>query len=429
MRRVRSAPRRHPFPAPAMTIPFAALMCHAPIVVPAVGGAESARCAHTTRAMRELAARAVAHRPDRIVLISPHTPRHRTTLAARVGPHRGSLAAFRAPQVVVDLPDAPEVARALGIPGVDPAEPLDHGAVVPLSFLVDAGWRGPTAILALPWVEGGELAAGRAIAALPGRTVVIASGDMSHALRQDAPSGFHPHAHRFDEGWIDGLRRHAWARAVGAAHRDIACEDVVASTSVAMAAVGGPRNDEVLSYEAPWGVGYGLAVLYDDAPPPYAIARAAMEAAVRRTTFTPPRGGHPAKGVFVTLRKDGDLRGCIGHISPVHATLEEELAEVGPLSALEDPRFPPVTVDELADLDIEVSLLEPPERIDSADQLDPRRYGVIVSHGARRGLLLPDLDGVDSVAQQIDIARRKAGIPDDAPLRLERFVVTKVAPP
>lgn len=412
-----------------MTIPFAALMCHAPIVVPTVGGEDAPRCAATTRSMRELALRAVAHAPDRVVLISPHTPRHRTRLAARVGPHRGSLAAFRAPEVVVDLPDAPEVAEALAAPEVDLGEPLDHGAVVPLSFLFDAGWRGPTAIVALPWVRGAEAEAGRALAKLPGRTVLIASGDMSHALTPGAPAGFSAVAHRFDEAWIDALRQHDWAKALAAPHRDVAHEDVVDSVSIAMAAVGGPRNDEVLSYEAPWGVGYGLAVLFDEDPPAYAIARAAVHAAVRRLPYTPPRGVRAPSGVFVTLLRQGELRGCIGHITPTCSTQEAEIAKVAPLAALDDPRFQPVSPDELDELEVEVSLLQPPEPIVSGKDLDPRRYGVIVSDGARRGVLLPDLAGVDTVDQQVALARRKAGIAESAPVELERFEVTKVCPP
>ncbi|HMV70425.1 MAG TPA: AmmeMemoRadiSam system protein A, partial [Myxococcota bacterium] len=138
-------------------------------------------------------------------------------------------------------------------------------------------------------------------------------------------------------------------------------------------------------------------------------------------------GGPPA-GVFVTLRAGGELRGCIGHITPTRASLLEEVAAVAPLAAVEDPRFPPVRADELDGLDVEVSVLEPPEPC-AADQLDPRVWGVIVTAGGRRGLLLPDLEGVDSVEQQLAIARRKAGVPPGAAVALERFRVRKEAPP
>lgn len=412
-----------------MPITFAALMCHAPIVVPAVGGAEAARCRRTTRAMREVAARLVAARPDRVVLISPHSPRHRTTLAAWSGRHQGDLAAFRAPQVRVDLPDAPEVAATLGLPTLDGRERLDHGAVVPLSFLVEAGWQGPTAILALPWTEGAEEAAGRALATLPGRTAVVASGDMSHALSPSAPAGFHPDAAAFDAAFVDALRRDDDDAARTPPHRAVAHEDVVASTAVALAAVPTRRNAEVVAYEAPFGVGYTEAVLHDDAPPLWAQAAHAVRAAVRGESYVPPSPGPGPASVFVSLHRQGTLRGCIGHIEPQTAGLHAEVAAVAPLAALEDPRFPPVTVDELDDLDVEVSVLEPPEDVHGPGDLDPRTYGVIVSAGGRRGLLLPDLDGVDDVDTQVAIARRKAGIAPGVPVRLQRFRVRREAQP
>jgi len=92
-------------------------MCHAPIVVPAVGRGEARHCRRTTRAMREIATRVVDAKPDRLVLLSPHSPRRHGSWGAWAGPrHRGDLGAFRAPEIAVDLPDAPEVNAALGLP-------------------------------------------------------------------------------------------------------------------------------------------------------------------------------------------------------------------------------------------------------------------------------------------------------------------------
>ena len=407
---------------------FAALMCHAPIVHPAVAGAEASRCRATTQAMREVAARAVAHQPERLVLISPHAPRRHGAWGALTGPHRGSLADFRAPQIAVTLPDAPEVGPALHAQPVAP-RPLDHGAMVPLSFLWEAGWRGPTAILALPWEGEGAAQIGRILADLPGRTAVIASGDMSHRLKPGAPAGYHPQARDFDHAFVAGLRRGDWPAALAAQPRAHAAEDVIDATTVAMASVPGPRQSEVLSYEGPWGVGYSQAILWDPSPPLYAIARMAVTAHLGGQPYTPPEGGPGPAGVFVTLHRHGDLRGCIGHIEPIRARLYPELAEVAVLSATQDPRFPPVRAEELPELDWEVSVLSRPEPIPGPEQLDPRRYGVIVSAGRRRGVLLPDLEGVDTVEPQLSITRRKAGISAYEPVSLERFEVTRVAPP
>lgn len=407
-----------------MPTTFAALMCHAPIVLPAVGGSESGRCVATTRAMREIAWRIARAQPDRVVLLSPHSPRRRAAFGAWRGPHRGSLADFHAPQLAVELPDAPEVAEQLHLELIQPG-PLDHGAMVPLAFLWEAGWRGPTAILALPWDEVGEEATGRAIAALPGSTAVIASGDMSHRLKPGAPAGYHPQAQRFDRTFVNALISNDWSTALHAPHREDAAEDVVQSTAVAMASVPGPLNAEVLHYEGPWGVGYTEAVLYDPSPPLAAVARMSIRAHLDGRRFKAPDGGPPTAGVFVSLHRQGDLRGCIGHIEPIHSTLYEEISDVAVSSAVRDDRFPPLGKAELSDLDIEVSVLEPPEPIDSPAELDPRIYGVIVSSGRRRGLLLPDLEGVDTVEQQLRISRRKAGIGPQDPVKLERFTVRK----
>ncbi|MBQ6410604.1 MAG: AmmeMemoRadiSam system protein A, partial [Atopobiaceae bacterium] len=218
---------------------------------------------------------------------------------------------------------------------------------------------------------------------------------------------------------------------------------------------------ELLSYEGPFGVGYGVAAFVPageegadesrdllaqwkawragdladrkSAEDPYVqLARASLEAYVReRRTIRPPADtpsellGRRA-GCFVSLKIDGQLRGCIGTIAPVRASLAEEICANAISAGTHDPRFAPVGEDELDDLVYDVDVLGEPEPVASADELDPARYGVIVSCGSRRGLLLPDLDGVDTVEDQVSIAARKGGIDlryDD--YRLERFEVVR----
>ncbi len=131
-------------------------------------------------------------------------------------------------------------------------------------------------------------------------------------------------------------------------------------------------------------------------------------------------------GCFVSLHtRAGALRGCVGTIAPQHEDLSQEIADNAISSGTRDSRFAPVTLAELDQLVFEVSVLAPPEAIDSPAQLDPRVYGVIVENGYRRGVLLPDLEGVDTVAEQIAIVRRKALIGPTEPVRLWRFVVEK----
>ena len=131
-------------------------------------------------------------------------------------------------------------------------------------------------------------------------------------------------------------------------------------------------------------------------------------------------------GVFVSLKEEGRLRGCIGTIAPVRASIAEEIIENAISAATKDPRFQAVEPEELDRLIYSVDVLGETEEISSEAELDVKRYGVVVSRGYKRGLLLPNLDGVDTVDEQVTIAKRKAGIPEDAEdIRLERFEVVR----
>ena len=130
-------------------------------------------------------------------------------------------------------------------------------------------------------------------------------------------------------------------------------------------------------------------------------------------------------GVFVSLHKSGELRGCIGTIEPAQPNVAQEIIHNAISAATRDPRFPPVRPDELNDLEISTDVLGEPEMISSLDELDPKRYGVIVEKGYRRGLLLPNLGGVDTAEKQIDIALRKAWISKDEEYEIQRFEVVR----
>ncbi|MEK6591060.1 MAG: AmmeMemoRadiSam system protein A [Nitrospinota bacterium] len=130
-------------------------------------------------------------------------------------------------------------------------------------------------------------------------------------------------------------------------------------------------------------------------------------------------------GTFVSIKKYGELRGCIGTFSPTQPNIAAEVIQNAISAATRDPRFPSVTPEELDVLYISVDVLTEPEKISSPDELDPKRYGVIVSKGWRKGLLLPDLEGVNTVEEQISIARRKAGILPGEEVELMRFKVIR----
>lgn len=168
----------------------------------------------------------------------------------------------------------------------------------------------------------------------------------------------------------------------------------------------------------------------DAAPPlpgPADFARACLTALVaRERPPDPPRGGIYGRraACFVSLKRHGELRGCIGTLTPAEPDLGHEILRNTAAAAFSDPRFPPVGPAEVAELSCSVDVLGRPEPAGLAD-LDPRRYGVIVSRGGRRGVLLPDLPGVDTVEQQVGIALQKAGISPDEPFAVERFTVER----
>ncbi len=160
------------------------------------------------------------------------------------------------------------------------------------------------------------------------------------------------------------------------------------------------------------------------------LARRTIEAWVREgRVIEPPDPLTPEMaeqaGTFVSLHRYGQLRGCIGTIEPTRANVAQEVIGNAIAAATHDPRFPPLRPTELGDLEVKVDVLTPPEPISGPEELDPKRYGVIVQSSWRRGLLLPDLEGVDTVEYQVAIARQKAGIGPNEPVQLFRFEVKR----
>jgi MEMO1 family protein len=161
------------------------------------------------------------------------------------------------------------------------------------------------------------------------------------------------------------------------------------------------------------------------------LARQSIESYVRhgRTIELPPDMTPEMRkraGAFVSLHdSSGELRGCIGTIEACRDNLADEVIHNAISAATRDPRFPAVSAAELAGLQVGVDVLNEPEPVGSLDELDPRRYGVIVASGGRRGLLLPDLEGVDTADYQVEIARRKGGIRGDEPIQMYRFEVAR----
>ena len=423
-------------------------------MVPEVGRESISDVEDSIDAMAELARRVIESNAETIVLISPHAPLEADSFVAYDGPEVfADFSRFNAPdayftaQVDEKLLDAIKDAAATRQYDVTmlAGQDLDHGTAVPLYFLFRNGWTGKVVTLGYSYLTNEDhLRFGscikQAVDQLGRRVAFIASGDLSHRLKPSAPAGYNPNAHFFDEQVVTALRANAPQQIAEIDHnlRRLAGECGYRSMLVAIGACAElPWSCEVLSYEAPFGVGYLVAQLinqpaasdYQDLP---TLARNAVEDFIRSGEILDPgeatRGlfGTPAP-CFVSLKTlDGELRGCIGTIEPARDTLAQEIVANAISAATNDPRFEPVRVEELSNLRYSVDVLFPPEKTEMSE-LDPAVFGVIVEDqsGARRGLLLPDIQGITDAAQQVEIAARKAGIAAGEPVRLWRFKVER----
>ena len=404
---------------------------------------------------------------------------------------RGSFAAFRAPQAAYRctydqqfVASLEAACQAEGIPAGTQGErepQLDHATMIPLHFIqaacARAGVSQPRVVrLGLAGLSAafhyrvGSLVQ-RTASVLNRRVVYVASGDLSHKLLAEGPYGYAPEGPEFDEQVCDAFANADFLPllTMDRGFADRAAECGLRSFQIMAGALDRTEvRSELLSHEGPFGVGYGIAwfdpigeegscderdlldTLERHEADKLAQRRAAEDelvslARLALETFV-YSGGMPVRvdelpdgrtlspellstraGCFVSLKKDGQLRGCIGTIAPMRANLAEEICANAVSAGRRDPRFDPVDVEELNDLVYSVDVMGTPEPIGSMDELDPKRYGVIVStRDGRRGLLLPDLDGVDTTEQQVEIAAQKGRIDlvGDS-YQLQRFEVVR----
>jgi AmmeMemoRadiSam system protein A/AmmeMemoRadiSam system protein B len=436
---------------------FSGIAPHPPIMVPEVGRESIAAVRASIDAMAELTRRVVEAGADSVILISPHAPLEVDSFVAYEGPTvYGDFSNFHAPGTEFSALVDDELLRTITRTAASENyrvtmlvdDLLDHGTAVPLYFLLRNGWHGRVVALGYSFLSNHDhlrfgACIARAVDQLGRRVAFIASGDLSHRLKPEAPAGYNPAAHLFDEQVVAALRSNEPERIVEIDHglRRLAGECGYRSMLVAIGAAEQlALSCDVMSYEAPFGVGYLVAQLTnvpadltgqspEDLP---ALARRAVE------TFTltgevvapliSPEGLLAARApCFVCMKTgDGELRGCIGTIEPAKDTLAQEIVANSISAATNDPRFDPVKESELADLVYSVDVLLPAEPAEM-DELDPSVYGVIVEDESesRRGLLLPDIPGVDTVQQQVEIAKRKAGISPETPVKLSRFKVER----
>ncbi|MCL2216091.1 MAG: AmmeMemoRadiSam system protein A [Defluviitaleaceae bacterium] len=443
-----------------MPIIKAYVMPHPPLAVPEVGRGKERGIAATLAAMEQVAGEVAEVKPDTIIFITPHGTMYGDYFHISPGEKaRGDFARFGTDGVqvdaVYDTAMAEEISRLAGERDVpagiqgegDPS--LDHGVTVPMYYINKKLRDYKTVRISQSGLDpAAHYRMGQILAAaaenLGRKVIVIASGDLSHKLADDGPYGYTPEGAVFDREVMavlgagdfpalmemdSKLREKAAECGYGSFVMLAGCFDGVGVRAAQM------------SYEGPFGVGYGVVsfapaeaaqgFVHTPLDPYRALAKQSLEYGLKTGCLMPLPQNLPPEmlsrraGAFVSIHKNGQLRGCIGTIAPTTENIGSEIIQNAVSAGLQDTRFPPVDASELPFLAYKVDILEAPEEIDHAGDLDVKQYGVIVESGRKRGLLLPNLDGIDTVAQQIEIARQKAGISPSEAISLKRFKVVR----
>lgn len=459
-----------------MPIVAAYMVPHPPMIVPQVGRGSEKQITKTIRAYEAVAAGIAGIRPETIIVTSPHAVLYADYFHISPGEEAtGDFGRFRAPEVHFAEKYDTELVKAICALAKEKDFPagtlgerdrrLDHGTMVPLYFIEQqyTGFRlvrvGLSGLSNAEHYEFGQIIR-QAVEQTGRKAVLIASGDLSHKLQEYGPYGFAEEGPEYDRRIMDAAGRAAFGEMLTfeESFLDKAAECGHRSFLIMAGALDGMDVEaKVYTHEDVTGVGYGICFFRPTEPngerrfleryraeqeeklrqrrereDPYVrLARETVESWVldRKTPGVPDWATAEMKqnraGVFVSIHKDGKLRGCIGTFLPTRECIAKEIISNAVSASTRDPRFDPIGPEELKWLEINVDVLSTPEPIGGKEELDVKRYGVIVSSGSRRGLLLPDLDGVDTVDEQVDIARRKAGIREQDPITLERFEVVR----
>ena len=459
-----------------MPVVAAYMVPHPPLIVPAVGKGGEAEIEETARAYEAVGQEIAALRPDTILITSPHALMYADYF--HISPGRGakgSFSQFGAPQVRFEEEYDTELVERICALADREAFPagtlgekspaLDHGTMVPLWFIrkhYGGGRIVRTGLSGLPLSDHYRF--GQILREAAGdsgkRVVLVASGDLSHKLQPYGPYGFAEEGPQYDARIMDVCGRAAFGELLE--FDEAFCEKAAECGHRSFVIMAGAFDGlavtaDVLSHQDVTGVGYGICRFLpgekdesrrfltaylkkqEDACRERAqradayvkLARASVESWVldRKRLVCPPdlppEMREKRAGAFVSLHENGQLRGCIGTIAATRKNVAEEIIENAISACSRDPRFAPVRAAELKSLDVSVDVLGEAEDIASPAELDVKRYGVIVTNGRKRGLLLPDLDGVDTVEDQIRIACQKAGIRPAENYALQRFEVVR----
>jgi AmmeMemoRadiSam system protein A/AmmeMemoRadiSam system protein B len=449
---------------------------HPPLIVPNVGKGQEKEIQSTIDAYHKVAKRIAELKPDTIIITTPHSIMYSDYIHISPGKvARGNLGDFRAPEVAFEVKydtefvnELSELSDQMGISTGTLGEKkksLDHGTMVPLYFINQYYTNYKLVRIAISGLSSlTHYRFGKCISdisnQLEKRVVFVASGDLSHRLKEDGPYGYAKEGELFDKAVVEIIKEGNFLRFLNVDENlcSEAGECGLRSFIIMAGALDGKSVDSsLLSYEGPFGVGYGVAEFkitgnderrrYDDIyeedqrleleeikkrEDSYVqLARLSLEhyimkgTPLKRPENLLPELIHNKAGVFVSLKKEGKLRGCIGTILPTTECIADEIIQNAISASTQDYRFDPITEEELPWLVYDVDILSESEPISSMDELDVKRYGVIVTSKGKRGLLLPNLEGVNTPEQQVNIALQKANISAKEKYAMERFEVVR----
>ena len=421
---------------------------HPPLIVKEVGGEEIEKIRTTRDSYMEIAKKIGELKPDTIIVSSPHAPFYSDYFYLPDGEEGyGSFERFGAKQVSfnekydVSLIDEIErIAKERDFPcgRIKKEIELDHGTMVPLYFINKYISDYKLVVVGLSDIsleanyEMGKIIR-EAVNNLNRRVVYVASGDLSHKLKEYGPYGFIKEGPIYDERIMDVMKN---ARFEELLKFDLDFLEKVAECGHrSFIMMSGFLNKikvipKYYSHEDITGVGYGICS-YEPIDPYVMLARETINTYVKEKRIIelpkdlPEEFRNDKRAVFVSIHENGELRGCIGTIYPVYDCVGNEIISNAISAATKDPRFLPIEIEELDKLEIKVDVLTIPEEIDDIELLDPKKYGVIVKKDYKQGVLLPDLEGIDTVGEQIAIAKKKAGIPLEDDVLLKRFEVIR----
>ncbi|XMB72811.1 AmmeMemoRadiSam system protein A [Mycoplasmatota bacterium WC30] len=448
---------------------------HPPIILPEIGKGSEKSIQKTIDAYHKVARNIATLKPDTILISSPHSTMYADYFHVSPGSKAfGNFKQFGANQINFEVyydtnleklisKKAKETKTPIGTIGEKDAS-LDHGTMVPLYFIkqyyddFNVLRISPSGLSLIDHYNAGRLI--NSVIPKDKKVIWVASGDLSHKLKEDGPYGLSKEGIQFDKQLVAILKSGNFSEVFNL-KTDFcykAAECGLGSFTMMMGAIDGYNiKPNVLSYEGPFGVGYAVGIfekleysrnreysriyqssetaqinLIREKEDEYvALARKSLEFYVKNSRKLPmpldlnKELQNNKAGVFVSLHIDDRLRGCVGTISATTNSIAEEIIQNAISAGFSDYRFSKVKEEELCRIEYSVDVLLPAETIESMDQLDVKKYGVIVSNNYKSGLLLPNIDGVETVKEQIRIAKKKAGIEDSEKFKMERFEVVR----